>query len=157
MFQYLFIYLFIYVGCAHGMQKFPGQGSNLSHSSDSVRSLSCCTTGNSRMLQSLNVTFMMLKSSLCRHGDKGAHKDKTRNTLGPCREQRVAKCQSRQWQVGRRHLRSTIEWLNRKCHVLKCKVRKLRASDANAGGVAESQLRRGGALAPVELGLISAL
>ena len=30
----LFIYLFIYFGCTHGMQKFLGQGSNLLHSSN---------------------------------------------------------------------------------------------------------------------------
>ena len=40
---YLFIYLFTYLltyllNQAHSMQKFPGQGSNLSYSSDSVKS-----------------------------------------------------------------------------------------------------------------------
>jgi len=47
---YVFIYLFIYLGHAGGMRKFSGQGSNLwhisdlSHSSDNARSLTCFAT-----------------------------------------------------------------------------------------------------------------
>ena len=38
----LCLLLFFFSGCASGMQKFPGQGSNLCHSSDNDRSLIHC-------------------------------------------------------------------------------------------------------------------
>ena len=44
------LYFFFFFGCAHGIWTFPGQGSNLSHSSDpshcsdSARSLTHCAT-----------------------------------------------------------------------------------------------------------------
>ena len=38
-FSVFIIYLFIYFSCTCGMQKFPGQGSNLCHSSDNAGSL----------------------------------------------------------------------------------------------------------------------
>ena len=61
----LFIYLFIF-GCTCGMWKFPGQGSNpyhnsdLSHSSDNARSLTCCATG-----EFLVVWFLIFWESDC--------------------------------------------------------------------------------------------
>ena len=51
-FFFLPFYLFVgwFFGLAHGMQKFPGQGSNLSHSSDNSTSLTTRLLGNSLFL-----------------------------------------------------------------------------------------------------------
>ena len=47
LFIYLLTYVLIYLlNQAHSMQKFPGQGSNLSYSSDSVKSLMARPPGN---------------------------------------------------------------------------------------------------------------
>ena len=43
-------------GCTHGMQKFPGQGSNLSHSSDNAESLAA------RLLVNSDVYFSSLST-----------------------------------------------------------------------------------------------
>ena len=45
-FNFLFVFSFVF-GCAHGMQKFPGQGSDLHHSSDNAGSLTTKPPGNS--------------------------------------------------------------------------------------------------------------
>ena len=37
----IFFFFFPFFGCAHGMEKFQGQGLNLSHSSDNTRSSNC--------------------------------------------------------------------------------------------------------------------
>ena len=42
-FLFLFVFFFFF-SCTHGMQKFPGQGSDLYHSSDNARSLTDCAT-----------------------------------------------------------------------------------------------------------------
>ena len=46
-YQFCFIFTPLFFGCAGGMQKFPGQGLNPSHSSDNTRSLTHWATRNS--------------------------------------------------------------------------------------------------------------
>lgn len=62
-----FILLFYFIlGWAHGMQKYPGQWSNLCHSSDNTRYLRCCTTGNSLSLFTfmISVFYVLFKKFL---------------------------------------------------------------------------------------------
>ena len=42
-----YLFFFIYFACTHSMWKFPGQGSNLCHSSDNAESLTTKSPGNS--------------------------------------------------------------------------------------------------------------
>ena len=61
----IFIYLFIY-GCVYSIQKFTGQGSNLSHSSDNAESFITRSPGISNIF-SENLTeiieFVLSKST----------------------------------------------------------------------------------------------
>ena len=54
---------FFFFGHAQGMQKFPGQGSKLSHSSDNMRSLTCCVTKELPLF--LFETPQLLQSTSC--------------------------------------------------------------------------------------------
>ena len=61
-----FVSVFFF-GCAHGIQKFLGQGSNLSHSSDDAKSLTTRTPGNScvclLLLMIISVRFSLILHS----------------------------------------------------------------------------------------------
>ena len=45
----------IFFGCAHGLWKFPGQGENVSNSSDNTQPLTARPPGNSRTVQYLKI------------------------------------------------------------------------------------------------------
>ena len=58
LFLFFIIYLFIF-GYTHSMQKFPGQGSNLSHSSDNTESLNTRPPENSICIVFISVYLIL--------------------------------------------------------------------------------------------------
>ena len=80
--QVSYMHLFLLFGHAHGMQKYPGQGSNPCHSSNNAGYLTCWAT---RELHKL--TILLIVFYFCFLGPRSPHMEVPRSGIKPMPQQ----------------------------------------------------------------------